>query len=430
MGQCRDRTPMSSYTFASISARAGPPGAPSTLSEILPRPPSAESTYRSPPSQALSLPNDMRLPSPVTSTMPSPSPSFSSPILPSATIDTPSSNSVGRRKPTRDTRGKGKGHVFTPEQKTYIAELLADPETWALLDGPDEKNNHYKPKIEVREGIAQKVNKKFSTEENLVNLDAFQIKNKIETMKKVWKRANQFLYRTGNGDLPSQTLKDNVLQICRFYYIMADVWSVPWFINPRKPCQLTGNLSRGTYDTTGDASEESDEQDAAVEEQDSNTLKDRQGSAKPAPSKKSNRRGDDHLDYIGALKDISEVATVAHDLKRRKLDMAERSFETSRLSQEAQTHMLEMQMKKMQAEMDNERITIEAEIALRKLKAEQETSRLQLKLVKAEAERAKAEVERAKAEVERMKQEADMTWLRMRNRSPPKSPSKKLPNEQ
>ncbi|KAG0212760.1 hypothetical protein BGX31_001430, partial [Mortierella sp. GBA43] len=44
---------------------------------------------------------------------------------------------------------------------------------------------------DVRAEIAEKVNAEFSTTERPVNLDSTQIKNKIDSMKKLWKKANR-----------------------------------------------------------------------------------------------------------------------------------------------------------------------------------------------------------------------------------------------
>ncbi|KAG0344498.1 hypothetical protein BGZ54_005843, partial [Gamsiella multidivaricata] len=184
------------------------------------------------------------------------------------------------------------------DQETYIAELLADPETWSLLDGPSDRNSYHMPKTEVREGIAKKVNLKFSTEEKPVTLDGFQIKNKIDNMKKVWKRANLALNKTGNGDLPNKSLKEKVIQICHFYYILVEVWSASWSLNPREPYQLTGNLNRPIPDDNDITSDESDGQGTGAGPPDSpNRLPEtsavRGHRSSTTPAKTSNKRGNE-----------------------------------------------------------------------------------------------------------------------------------------
>ncbi|KAF9354901.1 hypothetical protein BGX26_007213, partial [Mortierella sp. AD094] len=166
----------------------------------------------------------------------------------------------------RNNRGKGKGHSYTIAQELYLAELLADPETWALLDGPGEKNDHYMPKKVVYENLAEKVNAKFSTEEEPLNLDGLQIKNKIENMKTQWKKAKKFHDRTGNGNLPEIDLRKQVTDICCFFYVLQEIWSASWSISPRDPIQCTGNLTRPVaHDPGNDASGEDEE--TAVEQE-------------------------------------------------------------------------------------------------------------------------------------------------------------------
>ncbi|KAF9997247.1 hypothetical protein BGZ65_007167, partial [Modicella reniformis] len=71
---------------------------------------------------------------------------------------------TSRKAPARiEVKSRGKGHTYTTEQETFIAQLVAEPETWVLLDGPGEANDFYRTKTEIREEIAKKVNAKFST---------------------------------------------------------------------------------------------------------------------------------------------------------------------------------------------------------------------------------------------------------------------------
>ncbi|KAG0021619.1 hypothetical protein BGZ80_002026 [Entomortierella chlamydospora] len=171
--------------------------------------------------------------------------------------------------PKSEKRGRGRGQNFTIEQELYIAELLADPETWALLDGPGERNDHYMPKKTVHESIATKVNSKFLDEASQ-RIDGAQIKNKIESMKKQWKTANTFLKKISEGDLTSNDLRKLVEDKCCFYYILQVTWSTSWSLNPRDPVQLTGNLTRPPICDFGiDASEEED--DPVVEQDNAST---------------------------------------------------------------------------------------------------------------------------------------------------------------
>ncbi|KAI7828977.1 hypothetical protein BC939DRAFT_474497 [Gamsiella multidivaricata] len=125
-------------------------------------------------------------------------------------------------------------------------------------------------KTEVRDDIASKVNRRFSSQDKPLNLDGMQIKNKIENMKKLWKKANQLFSRTGNGARPDRLLKDKVLDICHFFYIMEVVWSTSWSMNPSAPCHLTSNLERHiTRDASEDDSDENNgDEDINADEED------------------------------------------------------------------------------------------------------------------------------------------------------------------
>ncbi|KAG0251073.1 hypothetical protein BG011_007865 [Mortierella polycephala] len=223
--------------------------------------------------------------------------SASSPALSSAERETPTPEPS---KPSRpDSRGKGRGHAFTRDQETYIAELLADLETWALLDGLGEKNNHYKPKAELREAIAKKVNSKFSTNNGPVYIDGLQIKNRIENMKRTWKKANKLLNSTGNGDRSTTTLRDKVLDV------------------------YPGE------DNNGDTDEEDSTAMRHVHYADVRP----QELESRAP--KSKRRRDTGADIFDILEELSSNASEERDLKRKKLELEKQKIELDKQNAEA-----------------------------------------------------------------------------------------------
>ncbi|KAG0364257.1 hypothetical protein BGZ54_007697 [Gamsiella multidivaricata] len=306
-------------------------------------------------------------------------------------------------------KSRSRGYVFTMKQETYLAELLADPYTWSLLDGPGDKNSRFKPKTEVRGCIAEKINFKFSTDEKPLSLEAFQIKNKVETMKRVWKRANLLLKETGNGDLPDKTLKNKILQTCHFYYITAEVWSASLFMNPKEPCQLTGTgIPTREFPNTGDeTSEEGDEHDAVVgqlgiieEQQGTSTTKKQHRSIHP--SRTLRKRGTVGTHYVSMRKGLSDVIETKRELKRRKLEMEEKVIESNCRLQDAQIRFMEIQGKKLQAEIQstvkpqaeiqNEN-RIDAEMGIRLLEFDLERARIQVELVRAQAELLRQETE-------------------------------------
>lgn len=284
--------------------------------------------------------------------------SLSSPALSSVSNTLSTMESV--YKPRFDNRGKGRGHNFTHEQETFIAELLSDPETWALLDGPGEKNNHYRPKTCIRDAIAKKVNVKFS-----INIDAFQIKNKIDNMKNVWKKANQKFNITGNGDRENETLKQQVLSICHFYFVLEPIWSKSWSMNPAKACQLTANLSRQDVDTLNDAGDVNDADDASDEnDEDESRTADARAEGSASSIKTSKRRRDAAGDLYECLRELAAGAAADREIKRQKLTM--------------QNRLLEIQIMRVQKELDLEAQRIQLEH--RKLDIEQMKQQRQLEI--------------------------------------------------
>lgn len=287
--------------------------------------------------------------------------SLSSPAL--SSVSNTLSTMESANQPRFDNRGKGRGHNFTHQQETFIAELLSDPETWALLDGPGEKNNHYRPKTCIRDAIAKKVNVKFST-----NIDGSQIKNKIDNMKKVWKKANQKFNITGNGDRQNETLKQQVLSICHFYFVLEPVWSKSWSMNPAKACQLTANLSRQDVDTPGDAGDVDDAGDASDEndenDEDESRTTDARAEGSASSIKTPKRRRDAAGDLYECLRELAADAAADREIKRQKLTM--------------QNRLLEMQIMKIQKELDLEAQRIQLEH--RKLDIEQMKQQRQLEI--------------------------------------------------
>ncbi|KAF8941469.1 hypothetical protein BGZ58_008744 [Dissophora ornata] len=326
---------------------------------------------------------------------PLPSPLLSSAFPPptSTANGVSSSSAIPKTLPRRlsaptqsESKGRTKGHVFTINQETYIAELLADPGTWSLLDGPSDRNSYHESKTEVREGIAKKVNLKFSTEEKPVTLDSFQIKNKIDNMKMAWKKTYLVLKTTGNENLPNKTLKEKVIQICHFYYILVEVWSASWSLNTRKPYQLTDNITRFAPDDNDITSDDGDGWDAEARPLDSpdglpETSATSEYRSSTTLAKTSNKRKNEESDYVAILKNLTYISECAHELKRQKLAIKERAVENNRWYQEAQIRFIEMQTLKLKAEMETDKMKLEIE----KIKALAEMKRAEAELVKAQS---------------------------------------------
>ncbi|KAG0366830.1 hypothetical protein BGZ54_004825 [Gamsiella multidivaricata] len=212
--------------------------------------------------------------------------------------------------------------------------------------------------------LTSKVNRRFSSQDKPLNLDGMQIKNKIENMKKLWKKANQLFSRTGNGARPDRLLKDKVLDICHFFYIMEVVWSTSWSMNPSAPCHLTSNLERHI---TRDASE--DDSDENNGDEDISMSRDSCFVPISAQSmQKSKRSRYTGVGVIEMLEGFKSQAKEYQEIKRRKLEYADKrlklerqKFEFDGRSADMQYRIMEMQMKKMQAEIDRENAKLHLE---------------------------------------------------------------------
>ncbi|KAF9209378.1 hypothetical protein BGZ49_004873, partial [Haplosporangium sp. Z 27] len=273
---------------------------------------------------------------------------------------------------------RAKAHVFSPDEELYMAELLADPETWSLLDGPGEKNDYNRPKKVIHEEIAQKVNSRFSTEGNPVELDATQIKNKIEHMKKQWKAANVFNKKTGNGDTLSSRLREKILEKCVFFFVVEETWSSSWSLNPRPPIQLIEDLVRPSSDSGNDASDE--EAETAVEQDD--VLSEQES---PSVTKKgAKRKQGDGERFITLINNLSKSSEKEYDLKRQKLDLDQKTSLTINRKAEMESLLIGAQIKKIEMEIDIAKRNAEAEIA-------RQDRLVEIELIKAKTELLQAE---------------------------------------
>ncbi|KAG0296841.1 hypothetical protein BGZ98_000803 [Dissophora globulifera] len=252
---------------------------------------------------------------------------------------------------------KQKGHAFTLEQEEYIARLLSVPETWQLLDGPGEKNSHYRPKTEVRAEIALKVNDKFSTEGKELMLDGAQIKNKIESMKKVWKKANALFKKAGNGELPANTLE-------------------------ARSVQLTGNLTHSVLDMGDDSSEESDRQDTFVAVSDANEVQ--HGASiiieqrmSPSPATQLKRQRNDFSAYTDVLQVMARPTREYHKVKQRRPELDERKDQW-------EDRLMQLQTEKLEFDMEIERKSNELRLQKINNQVQEEAKRASIAAKKAE----------------------------------------------
>ncbi|KAF8935565.1 hypothetical protein BGZ58_004933 [Dissophora ornata] len=382
------------------------PSPPSSVESGIARRPFSPTSDRPP-----TLVRNSNLSSPAMSSIPSPASSSVSPsALSSALIFTSSSGSRRKQSDTAeiltlsqtdktdktDNRGRGKAHIFSIEEETYIATLLSDPNTWSLLDGALAKNSHLKPKTKVREEIAQKFNSRFSTENPV---DAQQIKNKIGNMKDKWKKANALINRANNPDKePNNKLQDGVRILCHFYHILDPVWSKSFALNSAAQMDLTTNATPPVACNAGEQESGENSENESVNTPRWNWIFNKQAQDWQDAAERTKRHRDTAstgTDLVEPVEGLESTATDEQEIKRKKveseddqrieLEKERLAFERKKLElknkeAELQVLLLDMQVKKIQAEIVNERERIQLEhrrldIEQLKLQADLENNR-------------------------------------------------------
>ncbi|KAF8923220.1 hypothetical protein EDD21DRAFT_350579 [Dissophora ornata] len=131
-----------------------------------------------------------------------------------------------------------------------------------------------------------------------------------------------------------------------------------------KPCQLTGNLTRSAPDDNDITSDEGDRQDAGAQPLDSpdglpgtSATSEYRGSTTLA--KTSSRLRNEESDYVAMLKNLTDISQSAHELERQRPAIKERAIENNCRYQEAQIRFIEMQTLKLKAEMETDKMNLE-----------------------------------------------------------------------
>ncbi|KAF9353105.1 hypothetical protein BGX26_009102 [Mortierella sp. AD094] len=262
---------------------------------------------------------------------------------------------------------------------------------WELLYGPSEANAFNKPKTGIRAVIAKKFNDKFSTERSAVEIDDTQLKNKLHSMIKCWKAANQLFEKTGNGDLPGSSLRSKALATCHYYYIWKPFASKSLNLNPREPLQLTKNLQRRATTDPNDTDESDDLEDVEIatlvqthgseqqfDELEQSKEPEQQSKEPSRPSKKQKKGGVDVIVLIEELKEkADENAKTSFDFQRQHL-----------------------QVERQKLEIEERRANQKREIELRNADIDERIKLAELAKIEAEAEKVKLEAAKAKAELE------------------------------
>lgn len=332
-------------------------------------------------------------------------------------------------------QSKKKNFSYNHQHEKYLAKIFAEPRTWELLNGPGEKNAYYMNKVAVRESIAKRFNEKFSTHDRPVSLDENQIKNKLRTMKQTWKAGLKEYKKTGNGNLPQSELEERVKRLCHFFFILYERWSVTISLNPPTPTQLTGNITRLTSSVAHDSDEDDEEEeDEEGEEDDGNGSDDGQDSLAGDDSMTNNRQGSSISNSLPSLtapvkkkrsavpdhgslmlEGLSEQAEEGLNLKRRKIELEEKT-------QIKQEMLLDLQIKKLESELKVSDEIQKLDLENEKYKRETEKLRLQ-----AERKRVLAELSQSWIEIDVTKSttgQPEKATVRVHSTSPPQSPSK------
>ncbi|KAF9173439.1 hypothetical protein BGX21_003060 [Mortierella sp. AD011] len=305
----------------------------------------------------------------------------------------PSTSNLSRRRESRKRRApelskpnsnNGKSpHVYTEEQESFIAKLLAVPETWRLLYGPSHKTPNNENKTDIRKTMLQSINAKFG-----LDLNDKQLKNKISTMMKCWNTANKEYKKTGNGDLDKVTLEEIVENICHYFFTLYSVASESVKLNSPEICELTNNLYPKGHVTVDEPSESEQSYDDEIKP--TTSQKGRQQSkdaiqppkeTEPVNTKRRRGNGDDMVSMLQILTEKAEQEQERRiKLDEQKLELQRELLEMDRrfkARQEQQMILQEQQMKidiKMSEvklrTMEAEILAVEAETELKKAQAE------------------------------------------------------------
>ncbi|KAF9109511.1 hypothetical protein BGX27_007540 [Mortierella sp. AM989] len=124
--------------------------------------------------------------------------------------------------PKSTPKGKPRGkpiHKYELDHETFLAKVLARPRIYELLNFTGDRDRFSIPKMEVHRELAVEFNENFEA-----NLDARQVKNKVASMLRLWRAANELRSKASNRELPDSALKPMILKECHFYYILKPLW--------------------------------------------------------------------------------------------------------------------------------------------------------------------------------------------------------------
>ncbi|KAF9184804.1 hypothetical protein BGZ49_004393 [Haplosporangium sp. Z 27] len=291
---------------------------------------------------------------------------------------------VWKRKPNFETsqtvykrRSKVSGkrpHSYTEEQENFIASEVVTPEIWQLFFGLCKTDSYNKPKTNVREAIAKKFNERFSDENRSIEIDEAQLKNKLHSMMKSWKTANQLFSETECPYDP--TLRKRVLSTCHFYYIWES--SALRTFASQEPSKTIKGLRRCHMDDPDEGDETNHEE--VYEAIESQSLESPQWQI-PKLSKNT-------IQQSTRVKTMTSAvgATQIMDLKDSTGNLNGDSIKHSIFQQGLQREWMSIAWEKL-------------EIERRKAKIEEKIKIAELEKIEAEAERSRIEAVKAHAEL-------------------------------
>ncbi|KAF9301402.1 hypothetical protein BGZ74_006759 [Mortierella antarctica] len=236
---------------------------------------------------------------------------------------------------------KSSPHKYTNEQETFLAYILANHDIWAVLGDTNIKSKRSDSKCDLREVIAEKVNRAFSTRTQPLKLTQIQIRTKVTNMHRTWNRAYAIATNPNNCRLSSSDLQYKVTECCHYYYILEEVWTPSWIIQRLhlKQESIPNGPSAGTGDFTDDETESH-----GIETAESSSV-----STIPKAKESLRNLWPDKEEYQFTPDDSEKVE---RDLKRRRLELEREQQELDRQNHEMHAAQVEKHTNNMLAEIE------------------------------------------------------------------------------
>ncbi|KAF9421796.1 hypothetical protein BGZ76_003932 [Entomortierella beljakovae] len=111
---------------------------------------------------------------------------------------------------------------FTKPHEAFIAEQITFPGRWEILTGQKSKELQHRSKRDVHIEVTTEFNKNFTTSEQVMDLSETQIRNKIDSILRIYSNELIFFKSPASRDLPEDgsTLEELMLSKCHYFYIL------------------------------------------------------------------------------------------------------------------------------------------------------------------------------------------------------------------